>query len=206
MSCSVALKLNFSIKVLLQNQTVPTKALFRIQNVCMRDLHWNHKRLALKPNFSVKILLRKCVNKSRASNSKCLNEIVEAKPKFSTELLRRQTPPTKSLFRIQNVGMKDLHWNQISQQNSYCETKLCQQKPCFELKMFEWMSWSENKILNKSLASKPNSAHKIIVSNSKCLNESLALKLKLWRKSCWETKLHQQKFCSELKMFKWKCW
>ena len=136
---------------------------------------------------------------------------------------------TKTFFRIQNVCMKDLHWNQ---QNSYCETKLAQQQPRFKFKIFEWMSWSETEFLNKSLAAKPNSANKILVSNSKCLNESLALKLKLWRKvllrnqtpptkvlfwienvwmkvlmwnqisqenSCCKTKLHQQNPCFKFK-------
>ena len=161
----------FLNKVLLQNQTVPTKALFRIQNVSMKDLHWNHERLALKPNFSVKILLRKCVNKSRASNSKCLNEIVEAKPKFSTELLRRQTPPTKSLFRIQNVGMKDLHWNQISQQNSYCETKLCQQSLI--------SNW---KCLNECLEVKTNFSTKVLLLNQTPPTKSLFRIQNVWMK------------------------
>ena len=140
MSCSVARKLNFSIKVLLQNQTLPTKALFRIH----KHLHWNHeclyKRLALKPT---KFLLRNQTGPTKAlfRIQKCLNECLEVKPNFSTKvLLLNQTPPTKSLFRIQNVWMNVLKWNRICQQKSCCKTKLHQQNPCFEFKMFEWKS------------------------------------------------------------------
>ena len=97
-----------------------------------------------------------------------------------------------------NVCTKDLHWNQ---QNSYCETKLAQQKPCFEFKMFEWMSWSETKFLNKSLAAKPNSANKILVSNSKCLNESLAFKLTLWRKVLLRNQTPTTKFLFQIQNF-----
>ena len=185
-----------------------------------------NKSLVAKPNSTNKILV---------SNSKCLNESLALKINFQRKVvLLHQNVPTKTFFRIQNVCMKDLHWNQ---QNSYCETKLAQQKPCFEFKMFEWMSWSETKFLNKSLAAKPNSANKILVSNSKCLNESLALKLKLWRKVllrnqtpptkvlfwienvwmkvlmwnqisqenyCCKIKLHEQNPCFEFLIFEWK--
>ena len=121
-----------------------------------------NKSLAATPNSTKKILV---------SNSKCLNESLALKINFQRKVvLLHQNVPTKTFFWIQNVCMKDLHWNR---QNSYCETKLAQQKPCFEFKMFEWMSWSETKLLNKSLAAKPNSANKILVSNSKCLNETL---------------------------------
>ena len=199
------------------------KPYFKFKMFLWKTCIWNHENLALKPNFTVKILLQKCANKSLALNSKCLNESVEAKPNFLTKvLLWHQTPPTESYFQIQNVCMKDLHWNQISQQNSYCETKLCQQKPCFELKMFEWMSWSETKFLNKSLAAKPNSANKIIklklwrkvllrnqTPPTKVLFriENVSIKVLIWnnrQKACCENKLSQQKLCFKFNFFELK--
>ena len=130
------------------------------------------KSLAEKPNST---------NKSFVSNWKCLNESVDVKPNLSRKfLLQNQTPPTKVLFRIQNVWMKVLIWN--NRQKACCENKLFQQKLCFKFKIFELKSWCETKIFKKSLASKPNCAKKCLVSNSKCLNRSLELKINFQRK------------------------
>ena len=88
----------------------------------------------------------------------------------------------KTLFQIQNVSMKDLHlkpWKPCIETKFHSENltaKMCQQKPCFEFKMFEWKCWSKTKFLNKSLAVTPNSTNRILLSNSKCLYERLALK------------------------------
>ena len=98
---SLALKINFQRKVVLLHQIVPTKTFFRIQMFVWKTCIETNKILTAKPNWP---------NKSLVSNSNCLNECLEVKPNFSTKvLLLNQTPPTKSLFQIQNVWMKVLH-------------------------------------------------------------------------------------------------
>ena len=132
------------------------------------------KSLAEKPNST---------NKSFVPNPKCLNESVDKK-QSTKGLLWKQTLPTKALFQIQIFWIKVLLWHPIFQEKSCFKTKLCQEIPCFEFKMFEWKSWIKIKFPKKNLTAKPNRANKSLVLNSKCFQD--------W-KSCIETKFEKKK-------------
>ena len=132
-------------KILTAKPNWPNKSL--VSNSKMFEwMSWSetkflNKSLAAKPNSANKILV---------SNSKCLNESLAFKLKLWRKvLLRNQTPPTKVLFRIQNVWMKVLIWN--NRQKACCENKLFQQKLCFKFNIFGKKSWCETKFSRKVL-------------------------------------------------------
>ena len=50
---------------------------------------------------------------------------------------KKNLGPKKAFFQIENAQVTVLLLNQISKEKSCSKTKLCQQKPSFEFKMFE---------------------------------------------------------------------